>query len=135
MRVNKGFGLLFEMGCGKTITAIAIMGAGYNQGKVHKVLIVAPTSVCPVWANELKVYADFPCKPGILLGEKKKRLKQIEELADDSSACLAAIINYDSVWREEIFQALKQWRPDFIIADESQKIKNFRTKQSNVRVR
>ena len=26
--VNKGFGLLFEMGCGKTLTAIAIAGAG-----------------------------------------------------------------------------------------------------------
>ena len=27
---NKGFGLLFEMGCGKTLTAIAIMGALYH---------------------------------------------------------------------------------------------------------
>lgn len=132
MRVNKGFGfgLLFEMGCGKTITAIAIMGAGYNQKKVHKVLIVAPTSVCPVWANELEAYADFPCRTAILLGEKKKRLKQIQELKGDFSACLVAIINYESVWREEIFQALKQWRPDFIIADESQRIKNARAKQS-----
>ena len=27
---NKGFGLLFEMGCGKTRTAIAIAGAAYE---------------------------------------------------------------------------------------------------------
>ena len=27
---GKGFGLLFEMGCGKTLTAIAIAGAAYE---------------------------------------------------------------------------------------------------------
>ena len=32
--VNKGFGLLFEMGCGKTLTAIAVTGAAYQMGKV-----------------------------------------------------------------------------------------------------
>ena len=47
--VNKGFGLLFEMGCGKTLTAIAIAGAGYQMGKIDRLLIVAPTSVVAVW--------------------------------------------------------------------------------------
>ena len=45
---GKGFGFLFEMGCGKTLTAIAVAGAGYQMGKVKRVLIVAPTSVCAV---------------------------------------------------------------------------------------
>ena len=45
---NKGFGLLFEMGCGKTLTSIAIMGALYQEGKIDRVLIVAPTSVVAV---------------------------------------------------------------------------------------
>ena len=26
--INKGFGLLFEMGCAKTLTAVEIAGAG-----------------------------------------------------------------------------------------------------------
>ena len=47
--VHKGFGLLFEMGCGKTLTAIMIAGTAYQMGKVEKVLVVAPTSVCSVW--------------------------------------------------------------------------------------
>lgn len=42
-RVNRGFGLLFEMGCGKTLTALAIAGAAYEKGKIQKVLIIAPT--------------------------------------------------------------------------------------------
>lgn len=41
---HKGFGLLFEMGCGKTLTAIMIAGTAYQMGKVEKVLVVAPTS-------------------------------------------------------------------------------------------
>ena len=30
MALGKGFGFLFEMGCGKTLTAIAVTGAGYQ---------------------------------------------------------------------------------------------------------
>ena len=39
---NKGFGLLFEMGCGKTRTAIAIAGAAYEKGAIQRVLVIAP---------------------------------------------------------------------------------------------
>ena len=39
---NKGFGLLFEMGCGKTRTAIAIAGAAYQKGAIQRVLVIAP---------------------------------------------------------------------------------------------
>lgn len=35
---GKGFGFLFEMGCGKTLTAIATMGAAYELGAIKKVL-------------------------------------------------------------------------------------------------
>ena len=55
----KGFGLLFEMGCGKTLTAIAIAGAAYEKGEIEKVLVVAPTSVCSVWPKEFSDYANF----------------------------------------------------------------------------
>ena len=50
--VHKGFGLLFEMGCGKTLTAIMIAGTAYQMGKVEKVLVEAPTSVCSVWPKD-----------------------------------------------------------------------------------
>ena len=60
---GKGFGFLFEMGCGKTLTAIAVAGAGYQLGKVKRVLIVAPTSVCAVWPKEFQEYAAFPSRP------------------------------------------------------------------------
>lgn len=78
--VNKGFGLLFEMGCGKTLTAIAIAGAGYQMGKIDRLLIVAPTSVVAVWPKELREYAKFKYTCKTLLGEKQQRIKQIDDL-------------------------------------------------------
>ena len=78
--VNKGFALLFEMGCGKTLTAIAIAGAAYKGGYVKKVLVIAPTSVVAVWPKELEEFADFPFTVQTLLGDKRKRLKAISDL-------------------------------------------------------
>ena len=101
---NKGFGLLFEMGCGKTLTAIAIMGALYQEKKIDRVLIVAPTSVVAVWPHDLTRYP-YP------------KLK-------------VAVINYESVWRDGIQDAIKTYDPDLIICDESQRIKTHDSKQS-----
>lgn len=128
---NKGFGLLFEMGCGKTITAIAIVGALWKYGMAKKVLVVAPSSVCGVWEKEMVEIADFPFKTATLLGDKKHRLAALNTLKyTDKDTLQLAVINYESVWRDEIFQALAAWKPDIVIADESQRIKTHDTAQS-----
>lgn len=75
---HKGFGLLFEMGCGKTLTAIMIAGTAYQMGKVEKVLVVAPTSVCSVWPKDFAEFADFKANIKVLLGDKNRRLKLIK---------------------------------------------------------
>lgn len=129
--VNKGFGLLFEMGCGKTLTAIAIAGAGYQMGKVERLLIVAPTSVVAVWPKELQEYAKFKYTCKTLLGEKKQRLKQIDDLIKfPFKALKVAVINYESTWRPEILEKLKEFNADMVIADESQRIKTYDAAQS-----
>lgn len=129
--VNKGFGLLFEMGCGKTLTAIAIAGAGYQMGKVERLLIVAPTSVVAVWPKELQEYAKFKYTCKTLLGEKKQRLKQIDDLIKfPFKALKVAVINYESTWRPEILEKLKEFDADMVIADESQQIKTYDAAQS-----
>lgn len=129
--INKGFGLLFEMGCGKTLTAIAIAGAGYQMGKVERLLIVAPTSVVAVWPKELQEYAKFKYTCKTLLGEKKQRLKQIDDLIKfPFKALKVAVINYESTWRPEILEKLKEFDADMVIADESQRIKTYDAAQS-----
>ena len=130
---SAGFGLLFEMGCGKTLTAIAIMGALYRQRKITRVLVVAPSSVCSVWPHDLAAFAAFPYEVRVLLGEKKQRLEALHSLTDypnTANRLLVAVINYEATHREGIFEALDGYAADLIVCDESQRIKNPRAAQS-----
>jgi SNF2 family DNA or RNA helicase len=128
---NKGFGFLFEMGCGKSLTAIATMGAAYQMGKVKRVLIVAPTSVCSVWPKELEQYADFKYTTAMMLGEKSKRLAALKSLeVFPFEGLKIAVINYESTWRPGIKEMLLKFDADLVIADESQRIKDHQTAQA-----
>lgn len=130
-QTNKGFGFLYEMGCGKTLNAIAVAGAMYLNGYINKVLIVAPSSVCSVWSKEFAEFADFNVTSKVMFGDKRTRLKRLQELKDYKFRALkVAIINYESVWRDEIYEALMDWDPDLVIADESQRIKTHTATQS-----
>ena len=130
---SAGFGLLFEMGCGKTLTAIAIMGALYRQRRITRVLVVAPSSVCSVWPHDLAAFAAFPYEVRVLLGEKKQRLEALRSLTtypDTANRLLVAVINYEATHREGIFEALEGYAAGMIVCDESQRIKNPKAAQS-----
>lgn len=119
------------MGCGKTLTAIAVAGTGYKLGHLKRVLIVAPTSVCAVWPKEFQEYADFPYTVRTLLGTKAQRLKELDDLEKwPFPALQVAVINYESTWREGIFERLQTFDADLIICDESQRIKTHDATQS-----
>lgn len=101
------------------------------MGKVERLLIVAPTSVVAVWPKELQEYAKFKYTCKTLLGEKKQRLKQIDDLIKfPFKALKVAVINYESTWRPEILEKLKEFDADMVIADESQRIKTYDAAQS-----
>ena len=113
------------------MTAIAVMGAGYRMGHIKRVLIVAPTSVVAVWPQELENYAAFPFTVRALLGTRDKRLKELNDLGRFPYEHLkAAVINYEAVRGDEIFEALQDYDADLIIADESQRIKTHDAAQS-----
>jgi SNF2 family DNA or RNA helicase len=129
---SAGFGLLFEMGCGKTLTAIAIAGSLYRHGMIGRVLVVAPTSVCSVWPHDLEAFANFKYSVEVLLGDKKKRVEALERLEKPgyTTDLKIAVINYESTHRDGIFEALVHYDADLIICDESQRIKNHAAAQS-----
>lgn len=106
-------------------------GAGYQLGKISRVLIVAPTSVVAVWPKEFQDYAAFPYIVKTLLGDKQKRLKDLADLQRFPYPRLkVAVINYESTWRDGIYEALEQYDADLIICDESQRIKTHDSEQS-----
>ena len=126
-----GFGLLFEMGCGKTLTALAIAGVLYNTGKIRRVLVACPTSITAVWEKDIRTFAAFPFATAVLQGEKSKRLDALAALCSvPEEVCRFAVINYESTFRDGIFQALQRYDADLIICDESQRIKNPTAAQS-----
>lgn len=101
------------------------------MGEVKRVLVIAPASVVPVWPKEFDEYADFPVMCKTLLGSKKQRLENISGLkgCHNKKLCVAAV-NYESVWRDGIFEALQDYDADLIVCDESQRIKTHDAKQS-----
>lgn len=113
------------------MTAIAIAGAAYAAGKIERLLVVAPTSVVAVWPKELQEYAEFKYTCRTLLGDKASRLKQLSDLEKfPFKALKVVVINYESTWRDGIFEALQEFDADMIIADESQRIKTHDAAQS-----
>lgn len=72
---SNGVALLMEMGCGKTITSIAIVGILYQYRHIRRILITAPLSILSVWEQEFARFAAFPYQLTVLKGSstQKKR--------------------------------------------------------------
>ena len=129
--VSPGFALLMEMGTGKTITSIAIVGKAYLTGKIKRLLILAPKSIIAVWEDEFSKFADFPYSLSVLSGTSAKKVEQLKTILHKGLE--VAVVNYDSVPLTE--KELTAWHPDFLICDESSKIKNPTAKMSKATYR
>ncbi len=125
-KTSDGVALLMEMGCGKTITSVGITGALYKTGHVDRVLVVCPLSIVGVWQQEFARFADFCYEMTILKGSSAKKKEKLSVIPDEGLQIV--VVNYESTWR--IQEALEEFAPDLIIADEAHKIKEARTSQS-----
>ncbi len=117
--VSAGAALLMEMGCGKSLTAIAVAGALYGVGKIRRMLVVAPLSILGVWQEEFRKFAGFDYALAALKGSAGKKADTLRHLR--GAPLQVAVINYESAWRME--QELLAWGADLIVADEGHKIK------------
>ena len=120
--------LLMDMGLGKSLTSIAITGQLFNDKKIERVLVICPTSIIGVWLEELKKFADFNYCIEAIIGTTMSKRKDKLKLLCHKIGLKVAIINYEATWRME--KELNTYKPDIIICDESQKIKNPSASQS-----
>ena len=124
---SSGAALLMEMGCGKTLVAIAVAGILYQFGLAEKALVVAPLSLLGVWENEFTRFAHFPVSITVLKGTAEKKSQLLKDVKA-KNRLQVVVVNYETAWRMET-QLLK-FNADLIIADEGHKIKQHSTKQA-----
>lgn len=108
-----------EMGLGKTLQAI---GLGVLKKEIfgfQKVLVVTMSSLKQQWLREIE---RFSHEQGCIISGSAKQRK--EQYRQDTS--LFKITNYEAVLRDVTI--ISHLKPDLIILDEAQRIKNFETK-------
>lgn len=107
-----------DMGLGKTIQALAVLLARAQKGPC---LIVAPTSVCLNWQEEVHRFA--PSLNPIIFGGNQR-----EEIIKNLKPFDMLISSYGLLQQEETLLTSKEWTT--IVLDEAQAIKNLATKRS-----
>lgn len=136
---QESYALFMEQGLGKTPTAInriCIEAKQKAAGKIHGVkptiyrtLVLCPKNVQANWESEFRRFATAPGKVSVLRGGPINKQKILLELVRNEPDCVfsSAIMSIDSV--SSILDFLKRIPWDLIIIDESQYIKEYRTKR------
>ena len=123
---SKAVAYLMDMGTGKTITTIVLVGAMNETNAVNKLLVVCPKSIVGVWEDEFKKFADYRYALTVLDGSLAKKKEAFNYM--NGKALQVIVVNYESCWRLE--KEITKWQPDMIVCDESSKIKNPMATQS-----
>lgn len=121
-----GLALLMEMGCGKTLVAIALIGALYQFGLAGRGIIVCPLSLINVWKEEIEKFADFPFQVTVLEGSTEKKKKTLASLPPAELQII--ILNYESTWRMK--EELLHFNADICCVDEGHRLKDPKSNQS-----
>lgn len=138
-----------EMGLGKTIQAIAACALLHRLGKASRVLVVTPASLKTEWEEQIQRFTDLPYQ--LVFGGRGRRLKAYElasqstsgrngaahsngadqgasrDEAGSSCAPFFTIVNYEQMLADAL-DVNQRLRPDVVVLDEAQRIKNWNTK-------
>ncbi len=108
-----------EMGLGKTLQAIAAAIQKKTVFGFTRVLVITMASLKEQWKREIERFSDETAL--VVAGGARQRREQYR-----SDPSFFKITNYEAVLRD--VAALTRFKPDLIILDEAQRIKNFSTK-------
>jgi hypothetical protein len=110
-----------EMGLGKTIQAIAACALLHRLGKAKHVLVVTPASLKTEWEEQIQRFSDLSYQ--LVFGGRKERLRAY------GTAPFFTIANYEQMLADAL-DVNEHLRPQVVVLDEAQRIKNWNTKTS-----
>jgi SNF2 family DNA or RNA helicase len=122
------FGLFFEMGTGKTATAINIYrDKSSREGKVLRCLIIAPGITLHNWKREFAMHSKIADKVQVLEGSGVQRSKIVSKTFKTTSVF---VLSYETLLMPKVMSELVKWGPEFLVFDESHRIKNPKAKRT-----
>lgn len=107
-----------DMGLGKTIQAIATAEIFLRHLQIERVLVVCPTSLRHQWQEEIERFTGRHVRQ--VAGSPKQRAESY--IGPEPWK----IVSYESARRD--VELINSWKPDLVIADEAQRIKNWNTR-------
>ncbi|MCB1087635.1 MAG: helicase, partial [Verrucomicrobiae bacterium] len=110
-----------EMGLGKTIQAVAACALLHHLGKAKRVLVVTPASLKTEWEEQIKKFTTLGHQ--LVFGPRSARVKHYA----DPGAPFFTLVNYEQVVGDGL-DINNHLRPDIVVLDEAQRIKNWATK-------
>lgn len=124
-----GYGFLFDVGAGKTLTTITTLRHKYAQeGRLLRTLILGPPIILENWAREWAKFSKIKSKDiTVLNGTGAKRL---EKFRAHSAEPQIFITNFESLLMPDLFEALCAWSPEVLVVDESHRCKDMTTKRT-----
>lgn len=125
---TKAHALFWEPGTGKSRATLEIIKNKWTEhSRRLKVLIITPSVVTFNWKKEFDLYSAVPQKDILVLhGSGAHRQSQLENTA----GYFVVICNYETLLMDKVFDLLKSWGPEIIVADESHRIKNSRAQRT-----
>jgi hypothetical protein len=109
-----------EMGLGKTIQAIAACALLHRLGNAKRALVVTPASLKTEWEEQIQRFTTLPYR--LVFGGRQARLQAYTA----ATAPFFTIVNYEQMLRDAL-DVNQRLRPDIVVLDEAQRIKNWNT--------
>jgi hypothetical protein len=110
-----------EMGLGKTIQAISACALLHRLGQARRALIVTPASLKTEWEEQIRKFTTLDYR--LVFGGKSRRL----QIYDATDAPFFTIVNYEQMVPDAL-DVNARLKPDIVVLDEAQRIKNWSTK-------
>jgi len=110
-----------DMGLGKTAQAITACHVLWETERVRRGLLIVPASLKPQWLHEWSSFTAAPIE--VVDGSPRERRATYRRVKRGH-----LLINYEQLLRD--FDEVAAWKPDIVVLDEAQRIKNWATKSA-----